>query len=141
MQQREFSVQSVQEVAAKVDGARYLFCSIDLYRAALRMTVLTSSVDLCPMALLSVSGKVWGIGSDTNHDIEIASLEDVSRVVKLYDAESEEEKAARIAAENVTFGKFVVVKSDDKAPTKRWFRPVSESGMEAIESMDMEVAA
>lgn len=145
MQQREFSVQSVQEVAAKVDGARYLLVSPDLYREALKMTVLRTRVELCAMVLYSTTGKVWGVASDVDHHIEVASLEDVERVVTMFDAESEEEKAARVASSVKDTHCFIYVGppqyQDAVKTVKRYFKPMSESGMEAVEEFGMEVAA
>lgn len=132
MEYRAFTKEAVQEVAAKVDGARYLYVSPELYRFSLKLTMFTCRIELCPMVLLMVPGKVWGVSAETDHDIEVMSLAEVQRRIEMYDAETAEDKAARA----IQAPTLIAVKSKDKAPTKHYFKPMSESAVLAVEEME-----
>ena len=137
MEKREFTVEEIRKVAAGIKGARYLLVSVELYKQALRVATIEGKVDLCPIALGGIRGgvKVWAVVADVLHNIEFAELEQIQSVMSLFDAETDEEKAARATVTTV----IRTVKDPvrvGRTPSRRWFKKMSDTQTAAVEEME-----
>lgn len=125
MDQREFTIEAIQEARDAYQGqedARYLFVSLDLYKSAIDLCILKSKINLCPMVLDAVAGKVWGV-----------SCEDDPRTIgEMFDAETAEERSERIVRDEQppTVRKVEKVRP---APSRRWGKSMTARQVAAVD--------